>query len=359
MKVWNFSVLVFSLLPLGMSRSADTCIEIPADPESRPPDCDDVNHPFYDPLWCTCLVTTLTNNRANQPALIQQSIVYVTDQPTPGKYVISVQDGYLDLGAVAVDDYIGEMLINVPVPGAPQNFYVLLGMIVTGVTDSSIDFDIVVVDTNETSKEIFVYDPMDEEHAFGLIYRGTVVPLGEAGFELTFEYIMDITSIYPNALNTGIEAGDLQAPNFSVPLVLTFPLPEKQIYYLPPDDFLEIITTVDQMFTSPPIQREFIEDFDLNISEDDDFRRGDTDGSGQVNLADAVLTLFSLFGGGSNPGCLDAADSDDDGSVEINDVIALLTYLFRGGPPPADPGPNQCGPDPNADSLLPCSYKDC
>lgn len=76
------------------------------------------------------------------------------------------------------------------------------------------------------------------------------------------------------------------------------------------------------------------------------FRRGDANDSGSVDLSDAVFILHHLFGGGRQPGCLEAADTDDDGRLDISDAIGTLNYLFLGMPPPADPGPFECGPHP-------------
>ena len=84
-----------------------------------------------------------------------------------------------------------------------------------------------------------------------------------------------------------------------------------------------------------------------------DFRRGDADGSGVVDITDPILTLQFHFVGGLLPfDCVDAADVDDSGVVDISDDIYSLTYQFIGGiPPPPPPGPWVCGPDPTDDSL--------
>ncbi|MCA8961581.1 MAG: proprotein convertase P-domain-containing protein, partial [Planctomycetes bacterium] len=71
------------------------------------------------------------------------------------------------------------------------------------------------------------------------------------------------------------------------------------------------------------------------------FRRGDVNDDGSVNIADAIALLTALFGGGFVPACDDAADANDDGGVNIADAIAVLNALFSGGFIPA-PNPN-CG----------------
>lgn len=58
------------------------------------------------------------------------------------------------------------------------------------------------------------------------------------------------------------------------------------------------------------------------------FRRGDTNASGGLDLADAIFSLAYLFSDGPTPPCLDAADSNDDGTIDLSDPIMLLTHLF-------------------------------
>jgi len=72
------------------------------------------------------------------------------------------------------------------------------------------------------------------------------------------------------------------------------------------------------------------------------FRRGDANSDGDLNLADAVFTLQYLFGGGPEPTCLRAADSNADQRLNLGDAIRTLSFLFGGGdplPPPFE----RCG----------------
>ncbi|MGE3167138.1 MAG: dockerin type I repeat-containing protein, partial [Planctomycetota bacterium] len=80
------------------------------------------------------------------------------------------------------------------------------------------------------------------------------------------------------------------------------------------------------------------------------FVRGDCNGSGGVDIADAVFLLAALFSGGATPSCDDACDTGDDGTVDIADAVSLLGALFGGAAPPPAPHPT-CGLDPTADSL--------
>ncbi len=73
------------------------------------------------------------------------------------------------------------------------------------------------------------------------------------------------------------------------------------------------------------------------------FRRGDANGDAAVDLSDAVGTLYWLFLGDPDPGCLEAVDSDANGAHELTDAVYVLDYLFQAGPAPPTPGPDECG----------------
>jgi hypothetical protein len=65
--------------------------------------------------------------------------------------------------------------------------------------------------------------------------------------------------------------------------------------------------------------------------------RGDANGDGVINVADAIYLLNYLFKGDPPPNPLEAGDADCDGVVNLEDVIYLLNYLFKNGPPPCEP----------------------
>lgn len=88
------------------------------------------------------------------------------------------------------------------------------------------------------------------------------------------------------------------------------------------------------------------------------FIRGDTNGDGLVDVADAVFDLTYQFYSGPEL-CLLAHDTNDDEVIDISDPVYSLTYQFSGGPTPPEPFP-ECGPDPTPGSLG-CStpWTDC
>ncbi|MCZ6794077.1 MAG: dockerin type I domain-containing protein, partial [Planctomycetota bacterium] len=76
------------------------------------------------------------------------------------------------------------------------------------------------------------------------------------------------------------------------------------------------------------------------LTEPPDFRRGDVDGDGRINMTDATRLANMVLGSAEPPGGQpnrDAWDVDDNGEVDFADAIWLLRFLFEGGPPPLDP----------------------
>lgn len=82
-----------------------------------------------------------------------------------------------------------------------------------------------------------------------------------------------------------------------------------------------------------------------------EFRRGDANADGLVNISDPVTILSFLFLGEAHlVTCHGSADTDDSGSINITDAIALLGHLFLGGRPLPEPAEN-CDVDPTPDEL--------
>jgi hypothetical protein len=91
------------------------------------------------------------------------------------------------------------------------------------------------------------------------------------------------------------------------------------------------------------------------------FRRGDFNGDGAVDISDAIAGLGHLYLGSAASGCRSAADANDDGQFDITDPIVLLVDLFS---PEADslippPGPLDCGIGLRGDPLGCESYPAC
>jgi len=67
------------------------------------------------------------------------------------------------------------------------------------------------------------------------------------------------------------------------------------------------------------------------------FLCGDCDGSGAVNVADAVHIVNYVFKGGPPPDPPESGDVNIDGSVNIADAVYIIAYVFGGGPEPCNP----------------------
>ena len=74
-----------------------------------------------------------------------------------------------------------------------------------------------------------------------------------------------------------------------------------------------------------------------------EFVRGDATDDGILDIADAMFTLFALFGQGDvAPGCWKALDTDDDVATTITDAVRSLLFLILSGAQPGPPFP-ACG----------------
>lgn len=61
---------------------------------------------------------------------------------------------------------------------------------------------------------------------------------------------------------------------------------------------------------------------------------GDSDGSNDITVSDAVLVITYIFSSGAPPNPLEAADVDCSGMVTISDAVYLINYIFAGGTAP-------------------------
>ncbi|HLU48012.1 MAG TPA: hypothetical protein VK116_08000, partial [Planctomycetota bacterium] len=64
------------------------------------------------------------------------------------------------------------------------------------------------------------------------------------------------------------------------------------------------------------------------------FLRGNCNGDGTLDLADAVFGLGFLFQGGSEPVCRESCDANGDGRHDLSDAVYTLGFLFLGTPAP-------------------------
>ena len=85
-----------------------------------------------------------------------------------------------------------------------------------------------------------------------------------------------------------------------------------------------------------------------------EFRRGDANSDGFIDVGDAVYILQYLFSSGPPAACEEAIDIDASGQTDIADPVALLAHLFNNGTPPAPPYPD-CGLVAGAD----CDQPNC
>ncbi|MEC9477122.1 MAG: hypothetical protein VX764_08800 [Planctomycetota bacterium] len=88
------------------------------------------------------------------------------------------------------------------------------------------------------------------------------------------------------------------------------------------------------------------------------FIRGDCNGDGAFNIADAIKLLSYLFSGGVLPACLDSCDGNDDGNLNLADAVTMLNELFLPGSPPIPAPDAVCSIDPTDDPLN-CGDYDC
>jgi hypothetical protein len=88
------------------------------------------------------------------------------------------------------------------------------------------------------------------------------------------------------------------------------------------------------------------------------FRRGDSNDDGRLDLSDAIFTLRGLFITGEPPHCESASDANDDGDVDLADAIYTLRHLFGGTAAPPEPFTN-CGLDPTPDASTCVRFTTC
>ncbi len=64
------------------------------------------------------------------------------------------------------------------------------------------------------------------------------------------------------------------------------------------------------------------------------YMNGDADGSGTINISDAVYLIAYIFAGGPAPSPAGRGDADCSDSINISDAVYLIAYIFSHGPAP-------------------------
>jgi len=77
-----------------------------------------------------------------------------------------------------------------------------------------------------------------------------------------------------------------------------------------------------------------IDDLRIMSFECESWTRGDADGDGDIDVADAVHVINYIFKGGPAPDPVDAGDANCDGDVNVGDAVYVIGYVFKGGPEP-------------------------
>jgi hypothetical protein len=74
--------------------------------------------------------------------------------------------------------------------------------------------------------------------------------------------------------------------------------------------------------------------FKWALAEGVEYRWGDADNSGRINITDAVYIIRIVFDGGPWPAVPNAGDPNADGSINISDAVWLINYIFNSGSAP-------------------------
>ena len=270
--------------------------------------------------------TTIDTLEAGVLTGFTQSFVFLEADEAPTEWTTSFASGSFDFDAYDVDDVVAtvelEAVISLPLP---------------------IGIDLDIVEIGLADIVLTSVDPAGDIFEADLILRATTGTLGDPDavtHSVTFSNLTDDAEI------TIEDLGVIPAPAalFSdLDFVLTF------FDILDPDaGALDVVTTVSSALS----EFESVELFDVTGDAGTDlFLRGDVDGNGTVSaLLDSLRLLNWAFNGGDPLPCDDAADADGNNSVSaLLDSLTILQWTFAGGIAPADPGPLECGVDPDGD----------
>lgn len=71
--------------------------------------------------------------------------------------------------------------------------------------------------------------------------------------------------------------------------------------------------------------------FKWALAEGIEYRWGDADNSGRINITDAVYIIRIVFDTGPWPPVMNAGDANGDGSINVSDAVWLINYIFNSG----------------------------
>ncbi|MCK4657833.1 MAG: hypothetical protein KAT85_12395, partial [candidate division Zixibacteria bacterium] len=63
---------------------------------------------------------------------------------------------------------------------------------------------------------------------------------------------------------------------------------------------------------------------------------GDADGSGNVDIDDAVFLINYVFAAGPEPDPYESGDADCSVGIDIDDIVYIIGFIFSGGNVPCD-----------------------
>jgi hypothetical protein len=86
------------------------------------------------------------------------------------------------------------------------------------------------------------------------------------------------------------------------------------------------------------------------------FLRGNCNGDGTLDIADAVSVLGYLFLGDAAPSCREACNTNSDAGIDLSDAVYLLLHLFTGGGPMAPPFPGCDEAPPSRCAVTTCTF---
>lgn len=72
----------------------------------------------------------------------------------------------------------------------------------------------------------------------------------------------------------------------------------------------------------------------IGLAKSYDIVSGDANGSGEVDISDAVYMIAYIFSSGPPAAPLEAGDADNSGALDVSDVVYLINFIFGGGPAP-------------------------